>query len=308
MDEKIKLLRHYDRVQGILDGNFQPPIMADVDVVSGVCNLNCVWCCQKSSRESGTRTLMPEETMRRLGSFSREWGIKSWRIAGDSEPTMHSKLHILLNSGYENGIDMGLITNGSFLDLAQDLHLLTWLGISLDATSAATWSLLKGAPETEYHRVIDNIKRVRQDVPDLEITVKFLKWFKYDTVSNHSDLEALNSLTDQLGTKMLIREEFTKVNHKFDVCLATPLYANFGADHRFHVCCDAKQASILTDDYTRNDWSELLGLWGSQKHKELIASIDPEKCQFCTKQWLNNIFESIILDGKYTKEYQVNFI
>ena len=40
LDPKIKLLKHYDRVKGIIDDDFKPPIMADIDVVEGFCNLD----------------------------------------------------------------------------------------------------------------------------------------------------------------------------------------------------------------------------------------------------------------------------
>ncbi len=307
MDSKIKLLRHYDRVEGILDDNFLPPIMADVDVACGACNLDCVWCCQKESRQSKTPSYMPIETMKRMGSFCREWGIKSWRIAGDSEPLMNPNLHVLLNSGAENGIDMGMITNGVLLRTAKDLHLLRWLGISLDATTAVTWSMLKKSSLDNFGAIIENIKALRQVVPELEITIKFLKWFKADGLSNYIDMEALPDMAKALGVNYQVREPFTK-SKSVEVCRCTPLYALFGADHEFRLCCDNREGLLLTDDYTRNDWRELPDLWGSEKHKELIASINPKSCNFCSKQWLNDIFESIILDGKHTREYQVNFI
>ena len=43
----------------------------------------------------------------------------------------------------------------------------------------------------------------------------------------------------------------------------------FGADHKFHLCCDARNVFVLTDDYTKNNWEELPKLWGSKKHKDL---------------------------------------
>src|SRR3990167_10349693 len=134
IDDKIKLLRYMDRVQGVMDGNFKPPILTDVDIVEGLCNLDCEWCCQRDSRESKSYLLMKPETMERIGPFCKNWGVKSWRIAGDSEPTMNKDLATLLQSGHDAGIDMGLITNGTLLHRVGNLQYLTWLGISLDAS------------------------------------------------------------------------------------------------------------------------------------------------------------------------------
>lgn len=302
------------------------PIMADVDVVSGRCNLNCEWCCQRSSREAKKTTFMSVETMKGMGPFCKKWGIKSWRIAGDSEPALNQDIHYLFNSGHKYGIDMGLITNGVLLDRVKDLHLLSWVGISLDAITAKTWSSLKGSPEENFNRIIKNIKRIRKDIPDLEITIKFTKWseevhlgrkdFSLKTVvskkrNNYKDAEMLPRLAEELGVKYNLHEAFSKNmanQYRFEKCLGTPLYATFGADHKFYLCCDRRNDYILTDDYTRKDWQELYGLWGSQKHKNLIASINPRECKFCSKEWLNTVIENIILDGKYTKDYQVSFI
>jgi MoaA/NifB/PqqE/SkfB family radical SAM enzyme len=328
MDSKIKLLRYYDRIQGILEGDFLPPIMADVDVISGSCNLDCEWCAQRKSRQATKSiTLMPLETMRKIGSFCRKWGIKSWRIAGNSEPTLNPDINYLFRSGQENGIDMGLITNGVLLDKIKDLKFLTWIGISLDATTAKTWSRLKRSPEKNYYRIIDNIKRIRDDIPDLEISLKFIKWSKKNHLGrkdfspnstipveqndNYDDAEKLEPLAKKLGVKYILREAIPKNmtnEYKFEKCQATPLYATFGADHKFYLCCDVRDGYVLTDDYTKNDWKELHDLWGSQKHKDIIASINPKRCKFCSKEQLNSIMENIILNGKYSKEYQVNFI
>ncbi len=301
MDEKIKLLRHYDRVKGILDGEFLAPVMADVDTVSGICNLDCVWCMQKVSRASKKPTFMSLETMKRLGSFSREWGIKSWRLAGDSEPTLNENIDYLLKSGQENGIDMGLITNGTLLWRVKELGLLTWLGISLDATDAETWSRLKNSPEENFINIIKHIKNVRDELPDLDISIKFVRWGDNAVVASY--------LAETLGVNCIIREPLPKRDpYRFEKCLCTPLGINFGADHEARLCCDVRDKFLLTKDYTKNDWGELPALWGSEKHKKLIASIKPDKCTFCSHDWCNTIIENIILDGKYTERNQVNFI
>lgn len=334
MDSKIKLLRHFDRVQGILEGHLLPPIMADVDLVSGSCNLNCEWCAQRASQETKKPTFMSIETIKRMGPFCKEWGIKSWRIAGDSEPTLNPNIHHLFSNGHEHGIDMGLITNGVLLDKVKDLHLLSWLGISLDATTAKTWSQLKGSSEKNYYRVINNIKRIRDAIPDLEVSIKFIRWSdkihlgrkelspnmmvskkrKSDSSrqkDNYADADMLPQLAKELGCSYILRDALpknSKSRYEFEICRGTPLYATFGADHKFYLCCDVRTGYILTDDYTRNNWHELYDLWGSKKHKDIIASINPKNCKFCSKEWLNTIIENIILEGKYSKKYQVNFI
>lgn len=325
-DPKVKLLRYMDRVQGIMDKQFKPPIMADVDVVHGVCNLDCEWCCQRASRENKSPLFMKKETMERMGPFCKEWGIQSWRIAGDSEPTLNKELSVLLQSGHDNGLDMGLITNGTLLDTVKNLQYLTWIGISLDAATPEIWSKLKHSPESMFWRIINNIKMIKEKYPDIDVTLKFIKYSSRDdmgrveqrakrfykeleAVDNYKDAELLPKLADELGVNYHIIDAFPKnPKYKFDVCRATPLYATFGADHKFYICCDRRYGPILTDDYTRNDWTELKTLWGSEKHIKIVDAIRPTTCLFCSKSWLNTVMENVMLDGKHSNEYQVKFI
>jgi len=330
-DEKVKLLRHFNRLQGILDGRLQPPIMADIDVVNGLCNLDCEWCAQRQSREAKKPTFMSVETMARMGRFCREWGVKAWRIGGDSEPTLNKNIHHLFHSGAEHGIDMGLITNGVLLDTVSDLHLLRWVGISLDAVTDTTWSRLKNADASVFHRIINGIAVLRAKCPALNITIKFVRWSnadhldRYDlsserrsgggyegmTLDNYADAERLPEFARELGCNYILRNALPKngaQEYRFEVCRATPLYATFGSDHKFYLCCDQRSNYILTDDYTRNDWTELLSLWGSPEHMRLIDTIVPRACPYCSKEWLNTVIESIVLDGKYTRDFDVNFI
>lgn len=330
MDPKIKLLRYADRVQGTVEGHFGPPIMADVDATNGLCNLDCEWCAQRASQQTKPATFMPVETMKRMGPFCAAWGVKSWRLAGDSEPTLNRDIHHLFRSGHDSGIAMGLITNGILLDQVQDLHYLTWIGVSLDATSAATWSRLKHSPERNYHRILDNIKRIREAHPHVEISLKFIRWSSGSSQGrqemapgtegvavadgpqdNLADAEGLADLAHTLGCKFIVRDAIQKdcsSHYRFDVCRATPLYATFGANHQFYLCCDQRTGLMLTDDYRRDDWKELLRLWGSPRHLELVKSIQPRNCAYCTKEWLNSILENIVLDGSRSREYQVDFI
>ena len=155
IDNRLKLLAHPDRLLGIQTGDFAPPVLVDIDPVDGVCNLDCEWCCQAASRASRPTKFMSEETMRRLGPFSRDWGVKSWRIAGDSEPLLNKNINTLIASGAEAGIDMGLITNGVYLEriTPESLERLDWLGVSLDAGTPETWSRLKKSPAENFEKI-----------------------------------------------------------------------------------------------------------------------------------------------------------
>lgn len=87
-------------------------------------------------------------------------------------------------------------------------------------------------------------------------------------------------------------------NVKFKKCRATPLLATFGADGYCHLCFDVrgKQEWILCSHYP--DPHEILKVWGGNKHKRMIESIDPYACPRCTFQVYNEIIEQVIIQDK----------
>ncbi len=328
---QLRLLAHPDRLTGIASGNLEAPVMVDIDPVDGACNLDCEWCCQAASRASRPMRLMSETTMKRLGPFCRDWGIKSWRIAGDSEPLLNHKFETLISSGAESAIDMGLITNGVFLErLTNDaLNKLTWLGVSLDAGTRDTWSQLKRSDPRNFDKILKNIANIRERVPQLDMSIKFLRWSSTEHLSkkdfqrnllptidsepveldNAGDVETVIELAHQLGVRAIIKEAYPKnfaETYRFTKCHATPLGGVFDANHNFHLCCDARNIYVLTDDYTRDNWQELPRLWGGDRHRELIDSIQPSQCVGCAKHQMNEILESHVIPTSQTT--QLNFI
>ena len=47
-------------------------------------------------------------------------------------------------------------------------------------------------------------------------------------------------------------------------------------------------------------------LWGGERHRELIDSIDPGKCVGCAKHAINEVLESHLIVGDRSE--QLNFI
>ena len=274
---------------------------------------------------------MTEETMIRLGPFSRDWGVKSWRIAGDSEPLLHMGINTLITSGSEAEINMGLITNGVYLDRLTPASLakLDWLGISLDAGTAKTWSRLKKSDAKNFEKILANISAVRSMAPALDVAIKFLRWsaaehlckedFGQDLLpviepatsdsGNAHEVERVKELAADLGVRVIIKNAYPRdfaSKYRFTKCHATPLGGVFDASHNFHLCCDARGVFVLTDDYTRNDWQELPRLWGGLRHRELIDSIKPSRCDGCAKHLINEVLESHLMVCDQSE--QLNFI
>ena len=331
IDNRLKLLAHPDRLLGIQTGDFAPPVLVDIDPVDGVCNLDCEWCCQAASRASRPTKFMSEETMRRLGPFSRDWGVKSWRIAGDSEPLLNKNINTLIASGAEAGIDMGLITNGVYLEriTPESLERLDWLGVSLDAGTPETWSRLKKSPAENFEKILENIAAVRAKAPKLDVAIKFLRWSAAEHLrkedfgqgllpviapgttdsDNSAEVDKVVEVASDLGVRAIVKNAYPRDfadKYRFTRCHATPLGGVFDASHTFHLCCDARGIFVLTDDYTRDDWKEIPRLWSGDRHREMIESIEPSRCVGCAKHLINETLESHLMDGDASA--QLNFI
>lgn len=104
------------------------------------------------------------------------------------------------------------------------------------------------------------------------------------------------------GVRHKFGEKFKrKVN--FKKCLATPLLATFSADGNVHLCFDVrgKKEWLLCRHYP--DPREILNVWGGEKHKKIIDSINPEKCPRCTFGPYNEIIEKVIIEDRMTIDF-----
>jgi len=92
-----------------------------------------------------------------------------------------------------------------------------------------------------------------------------------------------------------------KVN--FSKCLATPLLATFGADGNCYLCFDQRgnEKQILCKHDP--DPKEILKVWGTQFHKDMINKIDPEKCPRCTFGAYNEIIEQVFIEDNMCRNH-----
>lgn len=96
------------------------------------CNLKCVFC---SVAHRDVRTDLPFSLIINVIEKMKERGLKALIISGGGDPTLYPRINELLCFAYEQGLEVGMITNGLSLNEKVDLDLisrLTWLRISLN--------------------------------------------------------------------------------------------------------------------------------------------------------------------------------
>lgn len=140
-----KLFLHTAKIQDILDNHTVAntyPISVEL-TLTNACNLKCVYCSDQELRKKQGCHNMEFETFERLFKDLADGGTKGVVFEGGGEPTIHPDFSKLVYCARENGLAVGLITNGT-MELDDDvLHQFEWIRVSLDASNAEEYFRLK---------------------------------------------------------------------------------------------------------------------------------------------------------------------
>ncbi len=161
-----KLLSQVYRWRHIARGCAIPqPALVTIDPINK-CNFKCAWCNAEYILEENNQ-MLSRETLIDIADFlptwqgSPEWpaGVEAICIAGGGEPLLHPDIGSFIDRVVANGIEVGVITNGSNMtELLEPLSKCTWVGVSVDAGTSATFQRLKQADC--FERTLDNIQQL----------------------------------------------------------------------------------------------------------------------------------------------------
>jgi MoaA/NifB/PqqE/SkfB family radical SAM enzyme len=136
---------------------------------------------------------------------------------------------------------------------------------------------------------IDNIRGVEHSTP--------FNLSPYLDEINDQISEAFESLDDEYFSVYAIRHKFGEQMEKvitFNKCIATPINLTFAADGWAYLCFNVRGRKDLRLARHYPDPTEILNVWGSDKHKALIDSIDPTVCPRCTYGRYHQVIEQAI--------------
>lgn len=182
----FKVLLWRDHLEGLAKENYLIPVGVDVDP-SNKCNYNCAFC-NGYNVITESNQLMSEEHLLKLANFLKEWGKntkeghpKSVCIGGGGEPLMNPATPVFIEKLFKNGIEVGLITNGSLINNKNITTLVKnsrWIGVSVDAGTSKTYQKIKGIKEDLFYIVCENISKLVKKSKELgvknNVTFKFL--------------------------------------------------------------------------------------------------------------------------------------
>lgn len=88
------------------------------------------------------------------------------------------------------------------------------------------------------------------------------------------------------------------VKHDFKRCLATPLIMPLLTDGNAYLCVDKKMEERFKVGSGFPDPEKILDWWGSDKHRELIKSVNIDECSRCTWSQYNRQIEEVVCEDK----------
>lgn len=207
-----KVLMWYKHLKGCADENYLIPVSVDIDP-SNRCNFKCQWCNANGIIEEGGRD-MSQKHLFELADFIATWGKntpegnpKSVCVAGGGEPLMNPNTLPFLERLKHNGIESGLITNGS---LIKDIHVdviaksCRWVGFSMDAATPTTYNKIKFQTDCSDSRLFDivcnNMRKMAKRINELgvknDLCFKFLL-----SPTNYTEIYEAVDLAKSLGAK-----------------------------------------------------------------------------------------------------------
>lgn len=340
----IKVAYHSEHLKTLRTGKIPVPVSLQI-VLSDLCNHDCNFCFYRRSnnhtetfKENGSRNpnrKLESDKVIKLLSDASDMGVKSIVFTGGGEPTLHQDHEVIFQKVLDDGMEVGLITNGSRGSdlLLEQLMSFTWIRISLDAATAKTYSAVHAINEGAYNRTLNNIRRIisrRQETnSSLTVGISYVL-----TEDNLHEIESTIALAESLcvdyirfvpetGTlgrchskiieckkriencessirvyAILDRESDNHVD--FSQCLRMGYVLYIGGDFKIYACC---QVSYTYHGCIGDLSEQSFKTWWTNNKDALLKTFDPKKCGRCVYANINRSLEYLTGNAEH-----VNFI
>lgn len=167
-------------------GDTSAPVTVKIDLTN-VCNHDCPGCIDFDLIANDNNQLSLQQLEKTLPEL-KQMGVKAINYTGGGEPTTHKDFAEIVKKTNENGLEVGLICNGSRfhkIPMNEILHMFTWIRISLDAYDEETHKRTHGE-KAKFSQTVENIKQLveikKQQKCDTTIGAGFI-------TNQHADMD-----------------------------------------------------------------------------------------------------------------------
>lgn len=202
-----KMQYHTDRMaQWLKDPTNTFPIYVEISPV-GHCNHRCTFCAVDYIGYE-VRKLDTQCLKYNLLSMANN-GIRSIMYAGEGEPLLHPDISTIINETKRQGIDVSITTNGVALTsklVDQSIDSITWIKVSLNAGTPATYMSIHKAHPGDWDKVMRNLEyAVSKRKPQTTIGVQCLL-----LPENQDELANLARIVKNIGVDYLVIKPYSQ--------------------------------------------------------------------------------------------------
>lgn len=215
-----KLMFHPNRVAQWLESGDEwekaksvYPVYVEVSPM-GACNHRCTFCAVDYIGYKAVQ--LDEDEISMTLSEMGKLGVKSVMFAGEGEPLLHKKINAITRSALDAGVHASFTTNGVLLDKL-DLNGVSWVKVSLNAGTEATYRAVHGAKAGDWGRVWANLLDAVRRKGDCEIGVQMVL-----LPENAHEAPLLQRLCDEIGIDYVVFKPYSQ--HKKSI---TRKYAGY---------------------------------------------------------------------------------
>jgi len=161
----LKFLNFRPQLEALSKGGVVAPVHVRVKPMN-LCNHNCWYCAYRTDNvvlgeDMDERDQIPKKKMIELAHEFVEVGVKAVTFSGGGEPLLYKPLPEVIEILAKGGIRIASLTNGSNLKgkVADAFAKYgSWIRISIDAWDNESYVKSRGAKESDFSKLIENIK------------------------------------------------------------------------------------------------------------------------------------------------------
>ncbi len=184
----------YNAIKSIKNKLIQDPYPEVIEIhPTDICNQRCDYCFHGGIGYDSTRAkeVLSLEEYHLLFKEMRENKIKNLSISGGGEPFLDKRLKNILAKAIEEDLNIRIVSNGNFLEnsIFKILSQIKELRISIDASTANTYALIRKVKPEIFDKTISNISSFKKISTELESNVSIGVSF---LMNNHNYKEVVS--------------------------------------------------------------------------------------------------------------------